>query len=61
MTRRSKATPLEEHERGHIAILRREAQVAYTRLTVAKAETIEDLFGQEKKRILRTGDFADRG
>ncbi len=49
-----------EHERGHIAIFRREAQPAYVRLLAATAATIDSLLDQETQRIQRLSDAYDR-
>jgi hypothetical protein len=49
-----------EHERGHIAIMRREAQTTYTRLLAATAATIKNLAKQETQRILRVSAAYDR-
>jgi predicted secreted Zn-dependent protease len=48
-----------EHEQGHIAIFRREAQVTYTRLTVAKPDMIDDLLRRETDRIQNLSDAYD--
>jgi hypothetical protein len=49
-----------EHERGHIAIFRRESQTAYTRLLAATAATIENLLEQETERMQGVSDAYDR-
>ncbi len=49
-----------EHERGHIAIFRREAQPTYVRLLAATTATIESVLEQETERIQRLSDAYDR-
>jgi predicted secreted Zn-dependent protease len=49
-----------EHERGHIAIIRREAQTTYKRLLAATEATIKNLAEQETARIRRAGAAYDR-
>jgi predicted secreted Zn-dependent protease len=48
------------HERGHIAIFRREAQTTYRRLLAATAATIKNLANQETQRIHRASAAYDR-
>jgi predicted secreted Zn-dependent protease len=49
-----------EHERGHIAIFRREAQPTYARLLAATAATINSVLEQETARIQGLSDAYDR-
>ena len=48
-----------EHERGHIAIIRREAQTTYKRLLAATEATIKNVAEQERQRIRRAGAAYD--
>jgi predicted secreted Zn-dependent protease len=48
-----------EHERGHIAIFRREAKTTYARLLAATAATIGNVLEQETQRIQRLSDAYD--
>jgi predicted secreted Zn-dependent protease len=49
-----------EHERGHVAIFRREAQNTYARLLAGSAATINSLLEQETQRIQSLSDAYDR-
>jgi predicted secreted Zn-dependent protease len=49
-----------EHERGHIAIIRREAQTTYKRLLAATEATIKNVARQETQRIHHAGAAYDR-
>ena len=49
-----------EHERGHIAIFRREAQAAYARLLTAAPATVQGLLERETQRIQGVSDQYDR-
>ncbi|MFO1049448.1 MAG: DUF922 domain-containing protein [Geminicoccaceae bacterium] len=49
-----------EHERGHIAIFRREFQTAYARLLTASAATAQGLLERETARIQGVSDQYDR-
>ena len=44
-----------EHEQGHIAIIKREAQTTYARLLAATKDTINIVAEQETQRIHRAG------
>jgi predicted secreted Zn-dependent protease len=48
-----------EHEHGHIAIIKREAQTTYTRLLAATRDTIKNVAEQEKQRIDRANAAYD--
>jgi predicted secreted Zn-dependent protease len=49
-----------EHEHGHIAVIKREAKIAYERMRKATKHTINKVHKQETQRIDRAGDAYDR-